>query len=188
MNRIATINKSIHGFPIEINLDLDGQGISNIDTGVGMFDHLLQLFSKHGNFDIDIKCQADLEVDDHHLVDEVGMNLGLLFKEALLKGKHKINRYGFFVLPMDEVLTTCAVDFCGRSSFVFDIKFTAEKIGGLNTQMIREFWNMFSQKSEINFIVKSEYGINDHHIAEGLFKCVSKACLMAIKQNKNGKG
>ena len=154
MNRTATINKSIHGFPVEINLNIDGQGKNNIETGVGMFDHMLQLFSKHGNFDLDIKCKADLHVDDHHLVDEVAMNLGLAFKSALSQTENsKINRYGFFILPMDEALVTCAVDFCGRSSFVFDVKFSREKIGELSTDMIREFWSMFSQKAEINFII-----------------------------------
>lgn len=181
MDRTTTINKSIHGFPIEITLNLDGQGKNNIDTGVGMFDHLLQLFSKHGNFDLDIKCKADLQVDDHHLVDEVGMNLGLAFKNILNQTENsKINRYGFYILPMDEALATCAVDFCGRSSFIFDVRFTREKIGTLSTDMIREFWSMFSQKAEINFVVKSEYGINDHHIAEVLFKCVAKTIKIAI--------
>ena len=180
MERKAKINKSIHGFPIEISLNIDGVGKNNINTGVGMFDHLLQLFSKHGNFDLDISCEADLNVDDHHLIDEVGMNLGLAFKEATSKiDLTKINRYGFYILPMDEALVTNAVDFCNRSSFIFDVKFSREKIGDLSTEMIREFWNMFSQKAEINFIVKSEYGINDHHIAEALFKCVARTIKMA---------
>jgi imidazoleglycerol-phosphate dehydratase len=109
------------------------------------------------------------------------MNMGLAFKNALNHSENvQINRYGFFVLPMDEALITCAVDFCGRSSFIFDVKFSREKIGELSTEMIREFWNMFSQKSEINFIVKSEYGINDHHIAEALYKCAAKSIKIAI--------
>lgn len=183
MNRISNINKSIHGFPIEISLNIDGQGKSNINTGVGMFDHLLQLLSKHGGFDLEIMCKADLLVDDHHLVDEVAMNLGLAFKSALnQEDNSKINRYGFFILPMDEALVTCAVDFCGRSSFVFDIGFSRDKIGELSTEMIREFWSMFSQKAEINFIVKSEYGINNHHIAEALFKCVAKSIQIAVSK------
>ena len=181
MSRTAIINEGIHGFPIEIELQIDGQGRNQIDTGVGMFDHLLQLFSKHGNFDLNIKCQADLQVDDHHLVDEVAMNLGLAFKKALSKADNpKINRYGFYILPMDEALVTCAVDFCGRSSFVFDVRFDREKVGELSTDMIREFWSLFSQKAEINFIVKSEYVINDHHIAEALFKCVARTIDMAL--------
>jgi len=181
MNRTATINKSIHGFPVEVKLNIDGQGNSNIETGVGMFDHLLQLFSKHGNFDLDIKCKADLQVDDHHLVDEVAMNLGLIFKSALSKTENsKINRYGFFILPMDEALITCAIDFCDRNSFIFDVKFSRERIGNLSTEMIREFWSLFSQKAEINFVIKSEYGINDHHIAEAIFKCVAKTINIAL--------
>jgi imidazoleglycerol-phosphate dehydratase len=181
MNRTAVINESIHGFPIDIKLNIDGQGKNSVETGVGMFDHLLQLFSKHGNFDLDIKCKADLQVDDHHLVDEVAMNLGLAFKNALSKqDKSKINRYGFFILPMDEALITCATDFCGRSSFVFDVKFSKERIGELGTDMIREFWSLFSQKAEINFVIKSEYGINDHHIAEALFKCAAKTIKVAL--------
>ncbi len=181
MNRTAKINQSIHGFPIEIELNIDGHGQNNIETGVGMFDHLLQLFSKHGSFDLNIKCKSDLHVDDHHLVDEVAMNLGLAFKKALSQEKNtKINRYGFFILPMDEAMITCTLDFCGRSSFVFDVKFNREKIGELSTDMIKEFWNMFSQKSEVNFITKSEYGTNDHHVAEALFKCVAKSIKMAL--------
>lgn len=183
MNRTSNINKSIHGFPINVSLNIDGTGRHNISTGNGMFDHLLQLFSKHGNFNIDISCNADINVDDHHLVDEIGMNLGTAFKRAIENSSTlPINRYGFFILPMDEVLTTCAVDFCNRSSFVFNVNFKRDKIGHLSTEMIREFWSMFSQKAEINFIVKSEYGTNDHHVAEGLFKCVSKALSMAVSQ------
>lgn len=185
MNRISNVNKSIHGFPVDIILNIDGQGKSDISTGVGMLDHLLQLFSKHGKFDINISCQADLNVDDHHLVDEIAMNLGLAFKNALNQTEIiNINRYGFFILPMDEALITCAIDFCKRSSFVFDVKFSREKIGDLSTEMIREFWNMFSQKAEINFIVKSEYGINDHHIAEALFKCAARTINIALSVNK----
>jgi len=182
--RKSNVTKSIHGFPNEILLNIDGNGANNINTGIGMFDHLLELFSKHGNFNLDITCKGDLHVDDHHTVDEIGMNLGLAFKEAI-QSNYSINRYGFFILPMDETLTTCAVDFCGRSSFIFDVEFKGEKLGSLSTEMIREFWNMFSQKAQINFIVKSEYGTNDHHIAEGLFKCIAKSINIALTEKIN---
>lgn len=180
--RVAMITQSIHGFPIEILLDIDGKGNNDIRTGVGLFDHLLQLFSRHGKFDLKIKCEADLNVDDHHMIDEVAMNLGLAFKIALSKTQKPINRYGFFILPMDEVLVTTAVDFCSRNSFVFDATFNREKVGDMSTEMIREFWYLFSQKAEINFIIKAEYGINDHHIAEGLFKSAAKSIKLAINQ------
>ncbi|MDO8571200.1 MAG: imidazoleglycerol-phosphate dehydratase [bacterium] len=181
MSRTAKISGGSHSFPISIALDIDGSGKSGIATGVGFFDHLLQLFAKHGSFNIDISCSPDIEVDDHHLVDEVGLALGTAFTKALHDtGINSLNRYGFFVLPMDESLTTCAVDFCGRSSFTFDVHFKREKLGELSTEMVREFWDMFSQRALINLVVKSEFGYNDHHIAEGLFKCVAKSIQAAL--------
>lgn len=181
MTRVAVSETQFHGFPIHVEVNLDGSGISEISTGIGFFDHMLELFAKHGQFDLNVQCKGDLHVDDHHVVDEVAMNIGLCLQDATYNNASQINRYGFYVLPMDEALTTCAVDFCRRSSFVFDVRFAGDGLRGMNSNMVREFWSLVAQKSMVNFILKSEFGANDHHISEGVFKCAARALSMAVQ-------
>jgi imidazoleglycerol-phosphate dehydratase len=179
---IGCSSEKFHGFPIDVEVNIYGQGIPSIRTGIAFLDHMLEIMSRHGRFDIKVHCEGDLHIDDHHTVDEIAMNLGLAFRKALNNNPYKINRYGFFVLPMDEVLTTASIDIEAKhQSFIFDAVFQSEMLGDLKTDMVREFWSLFSQKLECNFIVKSEYGFNDHHIAEGMFKCISRAISEAIK-------
>lgn len=181
-SNVGRSSKKYHGFPIDVEVNIYGAGITNISTGIGFLDHMLELFARHGRFDINIACEGDLIVDDHHTVDEIAMNLGIAFRRAIDCNLNQINRFGFFVLPMDEVLTTVAIDImANRQSFVFDVDFHGEKLGTLKTEMIREFWCMFSQKLECNLIIKSEYGYNDHHTVEGLFKCVAHSIKEALK-------
>lgn len=180
-------SKKFHGFPIDVEFELYGNGEANINTGIGFLDHMLELFAIHGNFNVKVVCDGDLNVDEHHTIDEIAMNLGLAFKKACENNSNSVKRFGFYILPMDEVLTTTAVDILAkRQSFVFNVSFQTETLGSLKTEMIREFWNMFSQKSECNLIIKSEYGTNDHHIAEGIFKCIARSIKNAleIKEDK----
>jgi len=185
---VGCASENFHGFPIDVEVNIYGSGRSNINTGIGFLDHMLELMAKHGQFDIKVICEGDLNVDDHHTVDEIAMNLGIAFKRALASNSHKINRFGFFGMPMDEVLTTVAVDIeANRQSFVFDANFQSEMLGTLKTDMIREFWSMFTQKLECNLIIKSEYGYNDHHIVEGIFKCVAHSIKIAVKVKEDVK-
>jgi imidazoleglycerol-phosphate dehydratase len=178
---IGKSSQYFHGFDVSVKIDLYGRGNAIINTGIGFLNHMLELLSKHSSMDISIDCSGDIKVDDHHTVDEIGMNLGLAFKTALSKISSPINRYGFSSIPMDEVMSTVVIDVgAKRSSFIFDVLFASSHVGELATASIREFWNMFSQKAEVNLICKSEYGINDHHIAEGLFKCVAHAIKQSI--------
>ncbi len=180
---VGRSSKRFHGFLIETEVIFFGSGKTEIDTQIGFLDHMIELLAKHGQFDIKVKCVGDVHVDNHHTVDEVAMNLGLAFKEAVGKIPHKIVRFGHCILPMDEVLSTVAIDIdAHRQSFVFDVSFRSKSLGMLTTDAIREFWSMFSQKLECNLIIKSEYGVNDHHIAEGLFKCVARAINKSIQK------
>lgn len=178
---VGVSNERFHGFDIQVEVNLYGSGISEIDTKISFLDHMLQLFAKHGEFDIKVKCDGDDYIDDHHTVDEIAMNLGLAFKKAIFKNTKEINRFGFWILPMDEALTTVSIDVrANRFSYVYDVDFRREKIGDMSIEMFKEFWNMFAQKLECNLIIKSEYGANDHHIAEGMFKCVARAIKVAL--------
>lgn len=172
---------------VEIMLNIDGDGSSKVQTNIGFLDHMLELFTKHGMFNIEIKVKGDLNIDDHHTVEDIGIVLGQCFNEALLN-KFGINRYGFFILPMDEVLTTSCVDLSGRYSFNLYCNFTREKVGDLSTELIYDFWDAFAQNAKINLIIKSEFGRNDHHKIEGIFKSVARAlkeaCIIDIR-NKN---
>lgn len=163
---------------IEVILNLDGSGKYNIDTPIGFFNHMLELFAKHGMFDLDIKALGDIQVDEHHLVEDMGIVLGQAFDKAL-GDKKGISRYGFFILPMDEVLSTAVVDFCGRFAFRFDGAFNRKKVGDLPTELIYDFWDAFAQNAKINLQIKVENGRNTHHKVEAIFKSVAKACRMA---------
>ena len=180
-NIIGESNNRFHGFDIQVEVNLYGTGITEIDTKINFLDHMLQLFAKHGGFDIKVSCDGDYHVDDHHTIDEIAMNLGLAFKNAISKNKKNINRFGFWILPMDEALTTVSIDVkANRFSYVYDVEFHREKIGDMSIEMFKEFWNMFAQKLECNLVIKSEYGTNDHHIAEVMFKCVARAIKFAV--------
>lgn len=177
-SRKGSIKRSTGETDITIDLNIDGTGGGKIDTPIGFLNHMLEQFTKHGMFALDIFARGDLHFDDHHTVEDIGIVLGLAFNEAI-GNKKGINRYGFFILPMDEVITTAVFDFAGRYSFNFNVAFTREKVGDMSTELFYHFWDAFAQNAKVNLAIKSEYGRNDHHIAEGMFKAVAKAIRIA---------
>lgn len=173
-NRIAQIERKTQETDIRVSLNLDGKGISNVSTGIGFFDHMLQGFAKHGFFDIDVTVKGDTNVDGHHTVEDTGIVLG----KAILKAigdKKGIKRYGSMILPMDETLVLSAVDLCGRPYFSMDAQFSAPMVGEFDTQLVREFFYAVSYSAAMNLHLKVLDGINDHHKIEALFKAFAKA-------------
>ena len=173
-DRIAKAERKTRETDIEACFVVDGAGKSDIDTGIGFFDHMLEGFSKHGFFDLDLKCDGDLEVDTHHTVEDCGIVLGQAIKEAI-GDKKGIKRYGNFILPMDESLVLCAVDLCGRPYFSWDASFTVPQIGDLETEMIKEFFYAVSYSAGMNLHIKVLTPGNNHHMAEAMFKAFAKA-------------
>lgn len=174
MARCATVTRKTRETDIEITINLDGKGESNISTGVGFFDHMLTGFAKHGFFDLDVKVKGDLEVDCHHTVEDTGIVLGEAIKKAL-GDKKSIKRYGSFFLPMDETLVMCAIDLSGRPYLVYDAKFNVDKVGDFDTEMAKEFFYAISYSAGMNLHIKEMYGENAHHIIEAMFKGFAKA-------------
>ena len=164
---------------IQMKLNLDGTGVSDISTGIGFFDHMLEGFTRHGLFDLQLRVQGDLQVDDHHTIEDTGIVLGSVIREAV-GDKKGIRRYGSFILPMDETLVLCAVDLCGRPYFSWDAQFPTEKIGGMSTEMVREFFYAVSYSAQINLHIKVLTPGNSHHMAEAMFKSFAKALDMAV--------
>ncbi len=173
-DRIANIERKTRETDIEARFVVDGTGKSDIDTGVGFFDHMLEGFTKHGFFDLTLKCDGDLGVDTHHTVEDCGIVLGQAIKEAI-GDKKGIKRYGNFILPMDESLVLCAVDLCGRPYFSWDANFTVPQIGDLETEMIKEFFYAVSYSAGMNLHIKVLTPGNNHHMAEAMFKAFAKA-------------
>lgn len=174
MERKATVRRTTKETDIGVILNLDGSGKSSIETGIGFFDHMLEGFTRHGFFDLDMKIKGDLQVDGHHSVEDAGIVLGTAIREAL-GDKAGIKRYGSSVLPMDDALAMCAVDLCGRPFFAFDCEFTVEKVGDLDTELVREFFYAVSYSVGMNLHVKMFSGINNHHMIEAIFKAFAKA-------------
>ena len=178
MNRVQTCRRTTKETDIQITFNIDGSGKTNIQTGIGFFDHMLDGFARHGLFDLEVKVSGDLNVDCHHTVEDTGIVLGQVIKEAL-GNKAGIKRYGHMILPMDETLALCAVDLSGRPYLRFDADFTVEKLGELDTEMIREFFYAVSYSAMMNIHLKIMDGDNNHHMAEALFKSFGKALDMA---------
>ena len=174
MERIASLSRTTKETDISITLNLDGSGKADISTGIGFFDHMLNGFSRHGLFDLTCQVKGDLEVDCHHTIEDTGIVLGQVIREAV-GDKKGIVRYGTMILPMDEALLLCSLDLCGRPYLVYDLKLDREKVGDLETEMIREFFYAVSYGAEMNLHVKQLSGINNHHIIEGAFKAFAKA-------------
>lgn len=177
--RQATLTRHTNETKITATLNLDGTGKNSINTGLGFLNHLLELFTVHGHFDLQLEAQGDLHVDDHHTVEDIGIVLGQLVNQSL-QNKKGIHRYGFFILPMDEVLTTTAIDLSGRYSFVFDATLQSPQVGQLSTELVYDFWDSFAQNARLNLIIKSEFGRNTHHQIEGIFKATARALKKAI--------
>lgn len=178
--RTATIKRKTAETDIYLKLNLDGNGTGNIKSGCGFLDHMLTLFAKHGRFDLDITCEGDIEVDDHHTVEDIGISLGLAFKEAL-SDKKGINRYGYMILPMDESLILSAVDFSGRSYLNYDLNILTDKVGNFDTELVEEFWLGFVRNCECTLHIKQLDGSNSHHIIEGAFKSIARSIKTAVE-------
>lgn len=168
---------------ITLDLNLDGGGIGEINTGVGFLDHMLMLFTRHGSFNMVIKGEGDTYVDDHHTVEDVGICLGAAFAEALgdMRG---VTRYGDIILPMDEALILCAVDLSGRAYLNCDLQIPTEKVGTFDTELVEEFLLAFTRKAGITVHLKQLAGTNSHHIIEGAFKALARALAKAVRIDK----
>ena len=183
MARSTTIERKTKETDISVILNIDGMGKSEIDTGIGFFNHMLEGFAKHGVFDLKCKVKGDLEVDGHHTVEDTGIVLGTAIKEAL-GDKAGIKRYGSFILPMDETLVLCAIDLCGRPYFSFECEFDSDKVGEFDTQLVREFFYAVSYSAAMNLHIKVLSGMNDQHKIEAMFKAFSKALDMAVTKDE----
>ena len=177
--RTAEITRDTAETKISLRLNLDGSGKTNIDTGVGFLNHMLTLFAAHGKFDLNICCSGDTEVDDHHSVEDIGICLGLAFRQAL-GDKRGITRYGSFLLPMDEALILAAVDISGRSSLSDALEIPTEKIGSFDTELVEEFFLGFVRNCPMSLHLRKLAGTNSHHIVEGAFKAFGRAMKAAV--------
>lgn len=178
--RIAKINRKTKETDITLVLNLDGKGDSAIRTGCGFLDHMLELFTKHGNFDLAISCVGDTQVDYHHTVEDIGIALGEAFREAL-GDKRGITRYGSLALPMDEALILVAVDLSGRAYLNDQLKIVPYKVGSFDTELVKEFFLAFTRNAECNLHIVQLAGENAHHIIEGAFKAFARAMRTAVE-------
>lgn len=177
--RTSTIRRTTAETAIALTLDLDGSGESRIDTGCGFLDHMLTLFARHGRFDLTVTCKGDVQVDDHHTVEDIGICLGEAFREALGE-KRGILRYGDTLLPMDEALILSAVDISGRGMLCYGLTPPTEKVGTFDTQLGEEFFIAFARKAELTLHIRQLAGTNSHHILEGAFKSVARSLRAAV--------
>ncbi|MBP3445963.1 MAG: imidazoleglycerol-phosphate dehydratase HisB [Clostridia bacterium] len=177
--RTSEIKRDTAETKIALTLNLDGTGKSEIATGCGFLDHMLTLFAKHGRFDLTVDCDGDIDVDDHHTVEDIGICLGKAFNEAL-GDKKGIIRYGSFTLTMDEALIMCAVDISGRDYLAYRLEIPAEKVGTFDTELVEEFMLAFTRNAGLNLHIIQFSGTNSHHIIEGTFKCLARTLRQAV--------
>jgi imidazoleglycerol-phosphate dehydratase len=177
--RRAKVSRSTSETKIEVEIGLDGTGRADIHTGVGFFDHMLELFARHGLFDLTVKARGDTHIDDHHTIEDVGIALGEAFLRAL-GDKKALTRYGDIHLPMDETLARVAVDISGRPFLVFGAEFKTPKIGSFDTELVREWFQAFAMNARITLHAQAIHGENSHHIAEALFKGLARALRQAV--------
>jgi imidazoleglycerol-phosphate dehydratase len=182
MSRTSEVKRVTKETDIYMKLNLDGDGKSDINTGIGFFDHMLTGFSKHGFFDLEVKIKGDLDVDGHHTVEDAGIVLGNAIREAV-GDKRGIKRYGYFILPMDDALALCAVDLCGRPYLQFDCEFKDDKVGEFETTLVKEFFYAVSYSAAMNIHIKMLSGDNSHHMIEAIFKAFSKALDEAVSMD-----
>ncbi|WP_124098773.1 imidazoleglycerol-phosphate dehydratase HisB [Ruminococcus sp. Marseille-P6503] len=183
--RTAEIKRKTKETDIEVFVNLDGEGKVSVDTGIGFFDHMLTSFGVHSGIDLQVTCTGDLHVDGHHTVEDVGICIGTAFAKAL-GDKGGIMRYGSAFIPMDEALAFCALDISGRSFLAFDAEFHDERIGSYDTCLTEEFFRAFAFNSGITLHIRKEYGKNDHHIAEAIYKAAAHALKDAMRSSGGG--
>ncbi len=172
--RRGEVTRTTRETDIRLTLNVDGHGKAEVATGVGFLDHMLELFARHGLFDLTVTCKGDLHVDDHHTTEDVGLCLGIALDRAL--GDRKgIRRYGHCILPMDETLVTAAVDLGGRPYWVWNAPMPTPKVGTFDTELVADFWQAFSNQGRLNLHILAHYGRNSHHISEAIFKGLARA-------------
>mgnify|MGYP003873263007 CR=1 FL=1 len=187
MSRAAEVRRETRETKVYVKLILDGEGKAEVSTGIGFLDHMLELFAKHGLFDLEVKAEGDLHVDQHHTVEDVGICLGEAFSEAL-GDKSGIRRFGFFVLPMFESLALVSLDICGRGYLRFDVKGLEGKVGDFDCELVEEFFNGFVGRAGVTLHILVPYGSNKHHIIEAIFKAFGRAMDMATGIDERVKG
>lgn len=177
--RQATINRKTAETDISLKLNIDGKGVSKIDSGCGFLDHMLTLFARHARFDLELSCKGDVEVDFHHTAEDIGIALGEAFMVAI-GDKKGIVRYGNFLLPMDESLVLCAVDISGRSHLEYSLDMRAKRVGNFDTELVEEFFEAFTRNAKITLHITKLNGKNAHHIIEAAYKAVARALKEAV--------
>ena len=183
VTRTASFERNTTETRIAIKLTIEGMGQYNVSTGIRFFDHMLELFTRHGAFDLDLKCDGDLDVDQHHTVEDVGIALGEAFDRAL-GDKRGILRAGYFLMPMDETLAIAAVDLSGRAAFAVDAKVRTRLVGDLQTELVTDFFEGFARGARANVHVKTMYGRSNHHKIEAIFKAFARASRVACSRDK----
>lgn len=183
-DRKASISRHTNETKIDVQLNVDGTGQFDNKTGVGFFDHMLDLFAKHGYFDLHVRCDGDLHIDDHHTIEDVGIALGQAFKEAL-GDKAFINRYGSAYVPMDEALARAVVDLSGRFYLSYDATFVRNRIGAMSTEMVKHFWYSFAEHNPMNLHISVLTGTNEHHKIEAMFKATARALREAVRRSED---
>jgi imidazoleglycerol-phosphate dehydratase len=187
MMRSASVSRRTAETDVAVSIALDGTGKAEISTGVGFFDHMLELFARHGLFDLTVKVTGDLHVDQHHTVEDTGIALGQAILQAL-GDKKGITRYADIHMPMDETLTRIALDISGRPFLVFNTSFPTEKIGAFDTELVREFFQAFAVQAGLTLHVETLYGLNSHHIAESCFKGLARTLRKAVAVDPREEG
>lgn len=185
--RRQNISRETAETKINLNFCIDGSGKTNIQTGVGFFDHMLTLMTKHGLFDLDVTCDGDIEVDQHHTVEDIGIVLGQAFHQSI-GTKEGIERYATISIPMDEALSTVSIDISGRPFFVYHVDGLKDKVGAFDTELVEEFFQAFVSHARVTLHINLEYGKNTHHIIESIFKAFGRALARASTINPNIKG
>lgn len=186
-NRTSGIKRKTKETEIEVKLSLDGSGRGQIDTGIPFLDHMLDLFARHGLFDLEVTCRGDLEIDDHHSVEDIAICLGQAFLEAL-GDKAGIVRYGSAYVPMDETLARAVVDLSGRSYLVYNVRNTRDRIGSFSVELAEHFWHSFAEHCRCNLHIEVLYGRNQHHILEAVFKATTRALAQAVRHDDRIRG
>lgn len=187
MNRTATVDRVTTETSVHVTLNLDGTGAADIHTGVPFLDHMLELFAKHSLCDVTINATGDTHIDDHHTVEDIGLSLGEALVQAL-GDKAGIERYGFFVLPMDEALAEVALDLSGRPFLVFNVAWEQEKIKQFDVTLVEEFWRAVAMRGQMNLHVRVPYGKDAHHVSEAIFKGVARALARAVARDPRRTG
>ena len=186
-DRIASVSRKTNETDIELQINLDGSGYAKVDTGIGFFDHMLQSFAKHGFFDLNLTVKGDLFVDSHHTIEDTGIVLGQAIAKAV-GDKNGINRFGSFMIPMDETLVLCALDLSGRPYLVQDLNLSTPQVGYFDTEMVKEFFYAVSYAAGMTLHIKQLSGSNNHHIIEAAFKAFAKALDQATKYDSRLEG